>query len=753
MPIFYDVEPFDVRKQIGEFGKGFAKHESSEQVESWRNALVAAANLSGWEPKHIANGHESKCIKEIVDTISSRLHPLISREDENLIGIEVRVQVLKLKLQIGSGGVLMIGIWGVGGGGKTTLASSVFDKISGSFAGCCFVKNIREESSKYGLEKLQEKILSGVLKQNRMEVGRVEEGRHTIKSRRRFKNTAMEMLDACGFHPVIGIKVLIQKALININLHGEFDMHDMVQEMGHYIVRGEYPNSPEKHSRVWREEDVLKICGMDTNMQLDKIEAIRYYPYRHAPLPYQINANMKKLRSIEWDGLPGSSLPTNFLTGELCFLILSRCEQIKLWEGYKFLPNLRTINLTSMMNLITTPDLKGLPNLERIVICRCWHLEEIHSSVGCLERLVSLEIFSCDNLRIFPPITRPKKLETLMIRSCPKLNQVLEIQQIHLYTIGREAASYKQYSVNPFITSLTRFFSKLGRDPGIKKQADKVATYIECGSVVGELPNLQELGVSRNKFSRINFSLLQLPRLKWLNVSGCKNLVELLELPTNIGVLKADYCHSLESIGDISNCKYLWKVSLKDAGPIVCEILDSIRQVNAIEDHFISLALPANIAMDEFVRFVRGEGFTMQLSHKYWYDDYCGFLICIVTRMFVPCFTIILKPEMGKDFVSESWQESNEAPKTDELATTYVGYVSSNLLMRHTPWWNSAYNMISISVTGKSILNDKSSSEDEIWLGGELVPRNGVQITNVATDFSKFWDDEFEDRKTYYDGK
>lgn len=157
--------------------------------------------------------------------------------------------------------------------------------------------------------------------------------------------------------------------------------------------------------------------------------------------------------------------------------------------------------------------------------------------------------------------------------------------------------------------------------------------------------------------------------------------------------------------------------------------------------------------MDEFVRFVRGERFTMQLSHKYWYDDYCGFLICIVTRMFLPCFTITLKPEMGKDFLPESWQESNEAPYTDELATAYVGYVSSNLLMRHTPGWNSAYSMISISVTGKSMLNNKSSSDDEIWLGGELVRRKskgyGVQTTNVATNFSKFWDDEFEDRKTF----
>ncbi|CAH1431545.1 unnamed protein product [Lactuca virosa] len=72
----------------------------------------------------------------------------------------------------------------------------------------------------------------------------------------------MMILDACGFHSVIGIKVLVQKALISI-WNGRFDMHDLVQEMAHYIVRGEHPKNPEKHSRVWKKEDVLKICAMD----------------------------------------------------------------------------------------------------------------------------------------------------------------------------------------------------------------------------------------------------------------------------------------------------------------------------------------------------------------------------------------------------------------------------------------------------------------------------------------------------------
>ncbi|KAI3507119.1 hypothetical protein L1887_21908 [Cichorium endivia] len=62
MPIFYDVDPSEVRKQKRKYGEAFAKHEleNKNKVESWRKALVDASNLSGWEPKNIANGHESK---------------------------------------------------------------------------------------------------------------------------------------------------------------------------------------------------------------------------------------------------------------------------------------------------------------------------------------------------------------------------------------------------------------------------------------------------------------------------------------------------------------------------------------------------------------------------------------------------------------------------------------------------------------------------------------------------------------------
>jgi hypothetical protein len=52
-PIFYHVDPSDVRKQIGAFAEAFARHEERfhmemERVNKWRGALTKAGNCVGW---------------------------------------------------------------------------------------------------------------------------------------------------------------------------------------------------------------------------------------------------------------------------------------------------------------------------------------------------------------------------------------------------------------------------------------------------------------------------------------------------------------------------------------------------------------------------------------------------------------------------------------------------------------------------------------------------------------------------------
>ena len=52
-PIFYNVDPSNVRKQRGSFEEAFVEHEKlylldKDKVFRWRGALIEAANLKGW---------------------------------------------------------------------------------------------------------------------------------------------------------------------------------------------------------------------------------------------------------------------------------------------------------------------------------------------------------------------------------------------------------------------------------------------------------------------------------------------------------------------------------------------------------------------------------------------------------------------------------------------------------------------------------------------------------------------------------
>jgi hypothetical protein len=59
LPIFYDIDPSEVRKQTGSFAKAFHRHEEAftEKVKEWRKALEEAGNLSGWNLNDMENGY------------------------------------------------------------------------------------------------------------------------------------------------------------------------------------------------------------------------------------------------------------------------------------------------------------------------------------------------------------------------------------------------------------------------------------------------------------------------------------------------------------------------------------------------------------------------------------------------------------------------------------------------------------------------------------------------------------------------
>ncbi|XP_042963141.1 disease resistance protein RUN1-like [Carya illinoinensis] len=199
LPVFYQVNPSDIQYERGNFGEALAKHAENlnvdmKKLQLWKAALQKVANSTGFV---LENGNEdSECIEAIVQQVSlislmayrSYLyvakHPvgLIHCEQWPIHHVEDPVKNLRL-ISIRTNDVRMVGIFGYGGVGKTTLAKAIYNSIAFQFEASCFLENIRLTSNQeYGLAQLQKTLLSKIFGDGRsLKVDNIDMGIDMIK--------------------------------------------------------------------------------------------------------------------------------------------------------------------------------------------------------------------------------------------------------------------------------------------------------------------------------------------------------------------------------------------------------------------------------------------------------------------------------------------------------------------------------------------------------------------------------------------
>ncbi|XP_016646924.1 PREDICTED: TMV resistance protein N-like [Prunus mume] len=611
IPLFYNVDASDVRKQTGSFAQAFEKHEAGicegkhekEKVQRWRNALTQAADLCGEDLKNADNGHEAKFIKKILGEVNKQLYRKYQLDIEQIV-ITTRNQ--HLLEQVGVDGIYMAQEMdekealellsrhafesGYPNQEYLDLSKRVIRYCRGlplalEVVGSFLIKRSIAEWENH-LEKLKRSPDGDIQKILRISF----DGLPDDTTRKIFldiscffigddKDYVTKILDGCGFFATIGISVLIDRCLVTVGKYNKLRMHDLLRDMGREIVYENAHGHPEKLSRLWKREDVTNVLCDESGT--DEIEgvALDMQWSDEARFRAQAFTNMKKLRLLRlsnveltgeykdfpkkliwlsWHEFPLRSIPDDFpMQPKLVSLDLRHSKLRRVWKDCKLHQNLKILNLSCSCWLRKSPDVSKLPNLEELILEYCWRLSEVHSSIGDLGRLSLVNLEGCDNLEDLPlNFYKSKSIETLLLNGCSSFKDLAD-------GLGDMVSLTILEADNTAISQIPSSIVKL------KKL--RILSLSGCRLTVDAIPkdlcsliSLEHLLLGYNGFCGLP-SLAGLSKLKVLCLNACRRLRAIPDLPTNLYVLKAYDCPELETISDFSKMSNIRELYLSDS--------------------------------------------------------------------------------------------------------------------------------------------------------------------------------------------
>ncbi|XP_070680744.1 disease resistance protein RUN1-like [Malus domestica] len=322
LPVFYDVDPSDVRKQTGSIGKAFARHEktqSPKKVKGWREAVAEVADLAGMVLQNQADGYESKFIEKIVKVIGGKLGRTPLSVEPKLIGVKSQVKDINLWLQDGSTDVGILVVYGMSGIGKTTIAKHVYNSNFRSFERSSFIENIRETANQpNGLVQIQKQLLFDILNDIEVKIHGVSEGLRKIER-----------------------AISSRRVLLVLDDVDHMDQLDAVLEMKDRFYSGSKILITTRRERLLKAHQVTKVHKVGTLYYSESLELFSWHAFRQDhPLRGYMEYSEKVVHYC--DGLPlalkvlGSSL-----SGESIDVWKSALEKLKVIPNGEIMNKLR----------------------------------------------------------------------------------------------------------------------------------------------------------------------------------------------------------------------------------------------------------------------------------------------------------------------------------------------------------------------------------------------------------------------------
>ncbi|CAI9269599.1 unnamed protein product [Lactuca saligna] len=289
------------------------------------------------------------------------------------------------------------------------------------------------------------------------------------------KDVTETILNACEINTRSGITDLIDRCLLSIGRNNKLMMHQLLQEMGRFVVREESPDKPWKRSRLWGHES---------------------------------------FKALKKKKLFGSYAKDKRFLGSLKILNLSFCEQLCSLGGFD-----------------------QVPLLERLILTDCICLIDVCESIERCSALVLVDLSYCNKLEKLPRIIGMlNKVKTLLLEGCnlgKSGTEIIDIDSPKMFMANNIDINTitSSYTILEAIPSHSIFFSvSLPRSLVILALDNNNLSTESFPMDFSYLSMLKELYLDENPIVSLPCCVRTLPRLEKLSMEN-RNMLTSVEHP------------------------------------------------------------------------------------------------------------------------------------------------------------------------------------------------------------------------------